>query len=75
MNMVPNIGTIAPPNCPPSDFVGHQADCRSTFKPWLEGLLAKAETAGWNRRTVASTLMFLSAQSASRPSPTRNREG
>jgi hypothetical protein len=75
MNMVPNIGTVAPPTCPPSDIIGHQVECRSTFKPWLEGLLAMAESAGWNRRTVASTLMFLSAQSASRPPLARDRQG
>ncbi|WP_244846224.1 hypothetical protein [Mesorhizobium sp. L-8-3] len=35
------------------------------MRPWIESLLDRAEAAGWQRRTVASTLMFLSAQQVS----------
>ena len=74
MNMIPNIGTIAPPICPPNDLIRHQAECRATFKPWLDAFLNTAESAGWNRQTVASTLMLLSAQSVSPPSLARGRQ-
>ena len=48
-----------------SEFLAYEAECRSALKPLLAGLLDAAESAGWNRRTVASTLMFLAAQHVS----------
>lgn len=48
-----------------SEFLAYEAECRSVFKPMLENLLDMAETAGWDRRTAASTLMFLAAQQIS----------
>jgi hypothetical protein len=44
------------------------------LKPLLTGLLDRAESAGWNRRTAASTLMFLAAQQVSAASETSTVE-
>jgi hypothetical protein len=43
----------------------HESECRSVLQPLMTGLLDMAESAGWNRRTVAATLMFLAAQQIS----------
>ena len=65
MNTVPGIGSVASPTRPPNDFLAHETECRDVLRPWLTGLLDMAESAGWNRRTAASTLMFLAAQHVS----------
>ncbi|BCH21550.1 hypothetical protein MesoLjLb_13350 [Mesorhizobium sp. L-8-3] len=65
MNVMPSINTVAPPIHPASDFLAHEKECRDAMRPWIESLLDRAEAAGWQRRTVASTLMFLSAQQVS----------
>lgn len=48
-----------------SEFLAYENECRAALKPLLAGLLDMAETAGWNRRIAASTLMFLAAQQVS----------
>lgn len=65
MNAMSGIGTVAAPTHPPSDFLGHENECRDVLRPWVKGLIDMAESAGWNRRTAASTLMFLAAQHVS----------
>lgn len=62
MTMMSSIGTVAPPTHRPTDFLAYETECRSALKPLLAGLLDMAESAGWSRRTAASTLMFLAAQ-------------
>jgi len=65
MNMMNSDGSISAPTHPASEFLAYEAECRSALTPLLTGLLDAAESAGWNRRTVASTLMFLAAQQVS----------
>ncbi|TIR14759.1 MAG: hypothetical protein E5X34_31890 [Mesorhizobium sp.] len=65
MNMMSADGSIPTPTHSASEFLAYEAECRSALKPLLAGLLDAAEAAGWNRRTVASTLMFLAAQQVS----------
>ncbi|MFI0848688.1 hypothetical protein [Mesorhizobium sp. IMUNJ 23232] len=62
MNAPHGIGTVPSPTHPAKDFVRHESECRSALKPLMISLLDMAESAGWNRRTAASTLMFLAAQ-------------
>ncbi len=73
MNM-PGIGTVASPTRPPNDFVGQESECRDVLRPWIEAVLDMAESAGWNRRTVASTLMFLAAQHVSSARSSEDRQ-
>ncbi|CDX61745.1 conserved hypothetical protein [Mesorhizobium plurifarium] len=65
MNMMSADGSIPAPTRSASEFLAYETECRSALKPLLAGLLDAAEAAGWNRRTVASTLMFLAAQQVS----------
>ncbi|WP_027168612.1 hypothetical protein [Mesorhizobium sp. WSM3224] len=65
MNVMNGNGSIPTPAHSASEFLAYEAECRSALKPLLTGLLDTAESAGWNRRTVASTLMFLAAQQIS----------
>ena len=65
MDMMSADGSIPAPTHSASEFLAYEAECRSALKPLLAGLLDAAEAAGWNRRTVASTLMFLAAQQVS----------
>jgi len=58
-------GPVPGPTHPASEFLAYEAECRNTLKPLLAGLLDTSESVGWNRRTVASTLMFLAAQHVS----------
>ncbi len=74
MNIMPGIGTVASPTRPQNDFLGHETECREVLRPWLEGVLDMAESAGWNRRTAASTLMFLAAQHVSSAGPSADRK-
>jgi len=65
MNMMPGIETVPPPTHPTSEFLAYEMECRSTLKPLLARLLDMAQSAGWNRRTVATALMFLAAHHVS----------
>ncbi|RWH67021.1 hypothetical protein [Mesorhizobium sp.] len=65
MNMMSGNGSLPAPTHPASEFLAYETECRSALKPLLAGLLDAAEAVGWNRRTVASTLMFLAAQQVS----------
>lgn len=65
MNAMSGIGMLAKPTHPPSDVLAHQSECRDILRPWVKGLVDMAESAGWNRRTAASTLMFLAAHHVS----------
>lgn len=65
MNKMNDIGYVATPTHSPSEFLAYETECRSALKPLLTGLLDMAVSAGWNRRTAASTLMFLAAQNVS----------
>jgi len=70
MNMMSGDGAIPAPTHPASEFLAYETECRSALKPLLTRLLDTAEAAGWNRRTAASTLMFLAAQHVSATSET-----
>jgi hypothetical protein len=70
MDMMSGDSSIPAPTHPASEFLAYDTECRSALKPLLTGLLDTAEAAGWNRRTVASTLMFLAAQHVSATSDT-----
>jgi hypothetical protein len=61
MNTISGNQTIPSPTHLPSDFLAHKNECRAVLKPWLNDVLDMAESAGWNRRTAATTLMFLAA--------------
>lgn len=74
MSIMPGIGTVASPTRPSSDFLAHETECRDVLRPWLTGLLDMAESAGWNRRTAASALMFLAAQHVSAAGTSRDRK-
>lgn len=65
MDMMTGNGSIPAPTRPASEFLAYETECRSALKPLLTGLLDAAESVGWNRRTVASTLMFLAARHVS----------
>ena len=65
MNMMTGIGSVPSPTHPAIEFLAHETECRSALKPLLDALLDVAESAGWSRRTAASTLMFLAAQHVS----------
>lgn len=74
MDKILNSSRIASPTYPASDFVAHQAECRTMLKPCLEELLDMVESAGWNRRIAASTLMFLAAQQMSAAETSRDHK-
>ena len=74
MNKMTDIGSVPTPTHSPSEFLAYEQECRGALKPLLTGLLDKAESAGWNRRTAASTLMFLAAQQVSAASETSTVE-
>ncbi len=74
MNKMTDIGSVPPPTHSPSQFLAYETECRHALKPLLTGLLDRAESAGWNRRTAASTLMFLAAQQVSAASETSTVE-
>jgi hypothetical protein len=57
--------SVPAPTHPEREFFAYEAECRHALGPLLTGLLDMAESAGWNRRTAASTLMFLAAQNLS----------
>nr|WIE90831.1 hypothetical protein P9270_025385 [Mesorhizobium sp. WSM4875] len=65
MDLLSGIGPVPAPTHEPSEFLAYEAECREALQPLLAGLLEGAETAGWRRRTAASTLMFLAAQQVS----------
>ncbi|MER8726054.1 hypothetical protein NKH80_02585 [Mesorhizobium sp. M0904] len=61
MDMMDSFGKMAAPTRPKNDL-NYEADCRAALAPLVDGLLHMAESAGWDRRKAAYTLMFLSAQ-------------
>ncbi|OBQ94090.1 hypothetical protein [Mesorhizobium sp. AA23] len=65
MDLMTSTGPVPAPTHEPSEFLAYEAECRTALQPLLAGLLDAAETAGWRRRTAASTLMFLAAQQVS----------
>lgn len=70
MNKMTDIGSVPTPTHSPSEFLAYETECRSALKPLLTGLLDMAVSAGWNRRTAASALMYLAAQQVSAASET-----
>jgi hypothetical protein len=75
--MMTDTVTIPSPKHSTSEFLAYETECRDVLRPLLAGLLDQAEKAGWNRRTAASTLMFLAAQQVSSkhsPSSTANQD-
>jgi hypothetical protein len=74
MNMMPNLDAVPAPTHAPKEFLAYEEECRTVLRPLLSGLLDAAERAGWNRRTVASTLMFLAAQNVSPPADSTRRD-
>jgi len=68
MDSTSGTGTVPAPTHKANDFFAYEKECKAALAPLMAGLIDMAEAAGWNRRTVASTLMFLAAQHVS-PSP------
>lgn len=71
MDMTP----VQAPTYSASEFLNYEMECRSALAPLLGDLLERAVSAGWTRRTAASTLMFLAAQHVSNASQTSNGLG
>ncbi len=65
VNKITDSGPVPPPTHAANEFLAYETECRGVLKPLLTDLLDMAESAGWNRRTAASTLMFLAAQHVS----------
>jgi len=65
MAIMADLDHVPAPRHPPHDFLSHEAEARTALAPLLESLLARLEEAGWDRRTAASTLMFLAAHQVS----------
>jgi hypothetical protein len=65
MNMMTSIGTVPAPKHSAGDFLAYETECRNALGPALAQLLDMAVSAGWKRRTAASTLMFLAAKQVS----------
>ncbi|MER8752896.1 hypothetical protein NKH57_27235 [Mesorhizobium sp. M1050] len=65
MDAMAGLGSVPAPTHQAKEFLAYETECRSALQPLLAGLLDMAEAAGWNRRTAASTLMFLAAQQVS----------
>jgi hypothetical protein len=65
MNVMSGTGAVASPTRSPEHYIAYENVCRDTLHPWVNGLLNMADSAGWNRRTAALTLMFLAARYAS----------
>jgi hypothetical protein len=65
MDETTGLESVPAPTHPSSEFIAYEAECREAMQPLVTHLLEIAEAAGWNRRTVASTLMFLAAQQVS----------
>ncbi|WP_246246048.1 hypothetical protein [Mesorhizobium zhangyense] len=63
--MTTSVGAVPSPTHSANEFLAHETECRSALKPLLDGLIDMAESVGWSRRTVASTLIFLAAQHVS----------
>ncbi|MBZ9995936.1 hypothetical protein [Mesorhizobium sp. BH1-1-4] len=61
-------GSVPAPTHQAKEFLAYETECRGALKPLLAELLDRAEAAGWKRRTVAATLMFLAAQQVSEAS-------
>ncbi|RUU27350.1 MULTISPECIES: hypothetical protein [unclassified Mesorhizobium] len=61
MDMMNSFGKIAAPTLPRTDF-NYETECKKALAPLVDGLLDAVESAGWDRRKAAYTLMFLSAQ-------------
>ena len=56
------ITAVPAPTHASNEFLAYESECRDSFRPLVADLLDMAEATGWNRRTVASTLMYLAAQ-------------
>ena len=65
MDAKPGCQPLPAPTHEAREFMAYESECRSVLMPLMAELLDRAVAAGWNRRTVASTLMFLSAQQVS----------
>ena len=65
MNMIANVGTISSPKKEAREFLAYEAECKDVLRPVLDDMIEAAVKAGWQRRTVASALMFLSAKHVS----------
>jgi hypothetical protein len=65
MNETTGFESVPAPTHPSSEFIAYEAECREALQPLVAHLLEMAESAGWNRRIAASTLMFLAAQQVS----------
>jgi hypothetical protein len=59
------IRTVPAPTRSPSELLAYETECRAALQPLLAQLLEMAVSAGWSRRTAASTLMFLAAKQVS----------
>ena len=74
MNETSGFESVPAPTHPSSEFIAYETECREALQPAVTRLLEMAEAAGWERRTAASTLMFLAAQQVS-AAPHRSGSG
>lgn len=51
---------LSGPQHPPA-HLNYEKDCTQMLSPLVSDILARAEVAGWDRRHVASALMYLAA--------------
>jgi hypothetical protein len=51
---------LSGPRHPPA-HLDYEKNCREILSPLVSDIIARAEVAGWDRRHVASALMYLAA--------------
>jgi hypothetical protein len=57
--MAKDSGLAAPQHAP--THLNYEKECREVLSPLVSDILSRAESAGWNRKQVASALMYLAA--------------
>ncbi len=65
MTTMPGFDDVPAPRHPPGEFLAHDSEARAVLAPLFDALLDRLVEAGWDRRTVASALMFHAAAQVS----------
>lgn len=74
MMIMPIFERVPPPNHPPAELLDHEAECRTVLAPLVDGILDRAEAAGWSRHTAATAMMFLAAAQAAAANISRTKQ-
>lgn len=61
MSIMLGFGAVPSPTHPPMELLSHDAEARAVLASLIDALLDRAVSAGWDRRTAASALMFHAA--------------